>query len=206
VAASTVGWMSRSASDRTETGEIGDADLVLIRRVARGDRDALAALYQRHGGSALALARRMLGDGEAAEEVVQDVFVAVWRRAATFRPEASGPRTWLFAIVRNRSIDELRRRSGAPQRALDDAQPPALDNDPWPEIWKRHCGDALRTALAALPAEQREAIELGFYGGLSHSQIAERLGLPLGTVKKRVRSGLKRLRVALDDRFAESLP
>lgn len=93
MAASTVGWMSRSASDRTETGEIGDADLVLIRRVARGDRDALAALYQRHGGSALALARRMLGDGEAAEEVVQDVFVAVWRRAATFRPEASGPRT-----------------------------------------------------------------------------------------------------------------
>lgn len=184
--------------------EIGDADLVLMRRMARGDRHALAMFYERHGGVALALARRMLNDFDAAEEAVQDAFVSVWRRAATFRSGAAAPRTWLLTIMRNRCIDELRRRSGAPRLSLDDAQPSAIENDPWPEIWKRHCADAVRAALDALPSEQREVIELGFYGGYSHSQIAERLATPLGTVKKRMRSGLKRLRAALDERFAGS--
>ncbi len=188
----------------TETTEAGDADLRLMLDIAAGDRNALAQLYERHGGVALAYARRMLDDADDAEEAVQDAFVSVWRRAASFRSEGAAPRTWLLTIVRNRCIDELRRRRGEPSRALDDAQPPQFENELWPEIWKRHCADAVRAALTSLPAEQRDAIELGFFGGYSHSQIAERLALPLGTIKKRIRSGLKALRVKLDDRFARS--
>jgi RNA polymerase sigma-70 factor (ECF subfamily) len=188
----------------TETTEAGEADLRLMLDIAAGDRNALAHLYERHGGVALAYARRMLDDADDAEEAVQDAFVSVWRRAASFRPEGAAPRTWLLTIVRNRCIDELRRRRGETSRALDDAQPPHFENELWPEIWKRHCADAVRAALTSLPAEQRDVIELGFFGGYSHSQIAERLALPLGTIKKRIRSGLKALRVKLDDRFARS--
>jgi RNA polymerase sigma-70 factor (ECF subfamily) len=189
-----------------EISEIGDADVSYMRRMARGDSHALSSLYQRHGGVALALAERMLGGRDAAEDAVQDAFVALWRHAGAYRAGGAAPRTWLLTIVRNRCIDELRRRSGGLQRVdLDEAQPYAIERDPWPEIWKRHCGDALRGALADLSREQREVIELGFFSGHSHAQIAERLGAPLGTVKKRMRTGLKRLRAALDDRFAESI-
>jgi RNA polymerase sigma-70 factor (ECF subfamily) len=186
--------------------EDGAADFVLMQRIAGGERNALAALYARHGGVAFAFARRMLADDHDAEEAVQDAFVSVWRRAGSFRSDAAAPRTWLLAIVRNRCIDSLRRRRGdAAIAPLDEAQPEAFDNELWPEIWKRHCGAAVRAALGALPPEQREVIELGFYGGYSHSQIAERLALPLGTLKKRMRSGLKRLREALDESYSRSV-
>ena len=157
-------------------------------------------------GVALALARRTLGDAADAEEAVQDAFVSVWRRAGTFRAGAAAPRTWLLTIVRNRCIDELRRRRGDQQLSLDDAPPSAVENELWPEIWKRHCGNEVRAALDALPQEQRDVIELGFFAGYSHAQIAEKLAAPLGTVKKRMRSGLKRLRVELDDRYLRAIP
>ncbi len=192
----------RKSDDRVN--EIGDADLILMRRMARGERTALASLYERHGSVALALAARMLGENDAAEEVVQDAFVSLWRHAGDFQAGRAAPRTWLLTIVRNRCIDELRRRPAAPRIALDDAQPAAIEGDPWPEIWKRHCGSILREALEELPNEQRDVIELGFFGGLSHAQIAERVDAPLGTIKKRMRSGLKRLRGALDMSYAES--
>jgi RNA polymerase sigma-70 factor (ECF subfamily) len=181
-------------------------DATLMVRMGHGERRALAALYERHGGVALSLARRMLGSPEAAEDAVQDSFVALWRRASTFRPGAASPRTWLLTIVRNRCIDVLRRGDAHVNRnvSLEDAQPQAIDSDPWPELWKQHCGEAVRSALAMLPPEQRTVIELGFYGGFSHAQIAERLDAPLGTVKKRMRTGLKRMRAALDERFAEA--
>jgi RNA polymerase sigma-70 factor (ECF subfamily) len=114
------------------------------------------------------------------------------------------PRTWLLTIVRNRCIDELRRRRGEPIHSLDDMQPAAIETELWPEIWKRHCADAVRVALDRLPAEQRQVIDLGFFGGYSHSQIADRLSIPLGTIKKRMRSGLKTLRLVLDEQFARS--
>jgi RNA polymerase sigma-70 factor (ECF subfamily) len=185
-------------------GEDGAADLILMRRIADGERNALAALYARHGGVALAFARRMLSDADDAEEAVQDAFVSVWRRAGTFRSEAAAPRTWILSIVRNRCIDTLRRRRGDTTAPLDETQPEAFENELWSEIWKRQCGAAVRSALGSLPPEQREVIELGFYGGYSHSQIAERLALPLGTLKKRMRSGLKRLRDVLDESYSWS--
>jgi RNA polymerase sigma-70 factor (ECF subfamily) len=189
---------------RDEFDEVVTSDLVLMRRMAQGDRHALATMYDRHAGAAFALARRMLGDAADAEEAVQDAFVALWRHAATFHDGGAAPRTWLFTIVRNRCIDELRRRRGEAARAPDDAPLASLASDLWPEIWKRHCGGVVRGALANLPPDQRDVIELGFYGGLSHSQIAERLGQPLGTIKKRMRSGLKRMRAMLDERYAGS--
>jgi RNA polymerase sigma-70 factor (ECF subfamily) len=179
-------------------------DIVLMRRMAAGERNALGTLYERHAGVAFAFARRMLADADDAEEAVQDAFLALWRRAETFRPGGAAPRAWLLAIVRNRCIDQLRRRRGETNQSLEDAQASASVNELWPEIWKRHCGDVVRAALAALSPEQREVIELGFYSGLSHSQIATRLDVPLGTVKKRMRGGLKRLRLALDERYARS--
>ncbi len=199
--------VDREKAVERHENEIGSSDLVLMRSMARGERSALSSFYERYGGLALTLALRMLGDVDGAEEAVQDAFVAVWRRAADFRPDAAAPRTWLLAIVRNRCIDELRRRPG-PTRALplDEAQPPAIEGDPWPDIWKRHCGEALRAALRELPNEQRNVIELGFFGGLSHAQIAERVDAPLGTVKKRMRTGLRRLRLALDASYADALP
>jgi len=196
--------MDRGTLTVTDENEVGNADLVLMRRMAAGERQALTTFYERHGGVALAYARRMLSDADDAEEVVQDAFVSVWRRSATFRPEAATPRTWLLTIVRNRCIDELRKRRGEATYSLGDVQPVAFENELWPEIWKRHCADAVRAALTNLTPEQREVIDLGFFGGYSHSQIAERLGTPLGTIKKRMRSGLKQLRVALDDRFERS--
>jgi len=184
--------------------EDGAADRILMRRIADGERNALDALYARHGGVALAFARRMLQDEHDAEEAVQDAFVSVWRRAGTFRSDASAPRTWLLSIVRNRCIDTLRRRRGDATTPLDETQPEAFEHELWPEIWKRQCGAAVRSALGSLPPEQREAIELGFYGGYSHSQIAQHLSVPLGTLKKRMRSGLKRLRDVLDESYSRS--
>jgi RNA polymerase sigma-70 factor (ECF subfamily) len=185
--------------------DIGDADVVLMRAIARGERSAFAALYDRHAAVALALARRMLGATEMAEDVVQDGFLTIWRKARDFRSDEASPRTWLLTIVRNRCIDEVRRRARAQRGGmLSDAQPSAIDDDPWPEIWKRHCGDVVRDALGTLSPEQRTAIELAFYGGLTHNEIAERLDAPLGTIKKRVRSGLQRLRSRLDQGYAET--
>jgi len=183
----------------------GLADEHLMQRMAGGDRHALDAFYSRHGGLAFALALRMIGERDSAQDVVQEAFVALWRRAADFDAARCAPRTWLTSIVRNRCIDELRRRAIVAKRLTElDAQPAALDYDPWPETWKRACGAAIRGALARLPPEQREVVELGFYSGLSHAQIADRVGAPLGTVKKRMRTGLKRLRAQLDTSFYES--
>jgi RNA polymerase sigma-70 factor (ECF subfamily) len=148
----------------------------------------------------------MLGATETAEDIVQDGFLTIWRKARDFRPDGASPRTWLLTIVRNRCIDEIRRRARSARSGTSaDAQPSAIDDDPWPEIWKRHCGDVVRDALAMLSAEQRTAIELAFFGGLTHNEIAERLDAPLGTIKKRVRSGLQRMRARLDQGYAETL-
>jgi RNA polymerase sigma-70 factor (ECF subfamily) len=192
--------MDRSGPIRADVG-----DDVLMQRMARGDRRALDALYARHGGLACALATRMIGERSAAEDVVQDAFVAVWRRAAEFDRNRCAPRTWLLAIVRNRCVDELRRRATVVKRTAElDDQPAALEDEPWPQAWKQTCGAAIRAALAELPPEQREVVELGFYGDLTHAQIATRIGAPLGTVKKRMRTGLRRLRTLLDTLFYES--
>ena len=183
-----------------------EEDAVAIRAMAHGRRDALASLYERHGKLAYAFALRTVGDSAAADEIVQDSFIALWRSAGTYRADRCSPRTWIMTIVRNRSIDELRRRRREPIRGeLSPNQPGTIENDPWPETWKAHCGEAIRGALEGLAPEQRRVVELGFFGGLSHAEIAQRLGAPLGTIKKRMRSGLQRLRVSLHDAYNDSI-
>jgi RNA polymerase sigma-70 factor (ECF subfamily) len=171
------------------------ADNDLIAAVARGDHPALLALYDRHGRIAYCLARRILGDAGEAEEAVQDAYLRLWRRAATFDASRGGARSWLLTIVHHCAIDLLRRRAGAPPVVadLDEIADRRSVPDAWTEVSMRIERDRVRTAVETLPWEQRRAVEMAFFDGLTHREIAERDGLPLGTVKGRLRLGLKRL-------------
>jgi RNA polymerase sigma-70 factor (ECF subfamily) len=176
-------------------------DRELLAAVARGDRAAFGALYDRYAPFALGLATRVVGDRGTAEEVVQDAFISAWRRAATYQPARGEPRAWLLSIVHHRAIDRLRGATGRARLERIDGSPAAEPVDPgdvWNETLATLTRQQITSALAQLPADQRQAIELAFFGGLTHVEIAERTGLPLGTVKGRVRLGLRRLRVLLE--------
>jgi RNA polymerase sigma-70 factor (ECF subfamily) len=173
-------------------------DRALLEQIARGDTAALGVLYDRYGSLAFGLAMRILRDPGLAEEVVQDAFLNAWRRAASYRPDRGEPRTWLLSIVHHRAIDRLRGAAG--QRSeldIADAPEPIDRADVWGETWAGLEREAILSALAGLPEEQRVAIELAFFGGLTHAEVAERLGDPLGTVKGRIRLGLTKLRTVL---------
>jgi RNA polymerase sigma-70 factor (ECF subfamily) len=167
----------------------------LIAAVARGDHPALLALYDRHGRVAYGLAYRILGEAGAAEEAVQDAFLRVWRRAATFDPARGVVRSWLLTIVHHCAIDLLRRRASAPPvvAGLDEIAERQAVPDAWGDVVGRLERDRVRSAVATLPGDQRRAIEMAYFDGLTHREIAERDGLPLGTVKGRLRLGLRRL-------------
>ncbi len=174
----------------------GDGDL--LARLEARDESALAALYDRHGAYANAIALRILGLPEEAEEVIQDVFWRLWK--GNIRYDASRGRfsTWLYAMTRNRSIDRLRARRRQP--ATDPM--PETPVFPAPEDPEEDAGAAQKrrqvlAALSALPDEQRRAIELCFYQGLTHREAAQRLKEPLGTVKGRVKLAMNKLRVSL---------
>lgn len=175
--------------------DLGPGDDELIAAVAREDHPALLALYDRHGRVAYGLAYRILGDAGAAEEAVQDAYLRVWRRAATFDTSRGGVRSWLLTIVHHCAIDLLRRRSGAPPvvAGLNEIADRRSVPDAWSEVSGRMESERVRTAVETLPGEQRRAIEMAFFDGLTHREIAERDGLPLGTVKGRMRLGLRRL-------------
>jgi RNA polymerase sigma-70 factor (ECF subfamily) len=163
----------------------------LLRRTADGDRKALGELFDRFAGFANGLALRILRDRREAEDVVQEVFLQVWRQAERFDAARGTPAAWIGTITRTRALDRLRRRA-ARREEPSEAAPAAASAAPAAE-------DALavRAALAALPNDQRREIELAYYEGLTQSEIAQRLGEPLGTVKTRIRSGMMRLREAL---------
>ena len=174
----------------------------LVREVAGGSSDALGHLYDRHAAKVYGLARRVLVKSEDAEEVVQDVFAQVWRDASRYRPEKATVVGWLVMLARARAIDRLRARRARPDqdRGLDPT--PALakaSTGATPEGVSISAEDARRVkgALAALPEPSRTLVELAYYEGLSHSEIADRTGTPLGTVKTRLRSAMATLRGAL---------
>ncbi|HEV8637931.1 MAG TPA: sigma-70 family RNA polymerase sigma factor [Chloroflexota bacterium] len=173
-------------------------DRALLEQIARGDTAALGFLYDRYAALAFGLAMRILRDPGVAEEVVQDAFLAAWRRSASYRPDRGEPRTWFLSIVHHRAIDRVRGAAG--QRAeVDLADLPELVDraDVWRETRAGLEREAILAALTGLPEEQRVAIELAFFGGLTHAEIAERLGEPLGTIKGRMRLGLLKLRTVL---------
>lgn len=176
----------------------GAEDQLVAQRLADGDDSALAELYDRHGRTAFSLAYRIVGDAETAEEVVQEVFLAVWRRAGSYRPERGSVRAWLLTAVRNRGIDVLRARQSRPRTTVIDDLPLAAPDDPAQLALSRATADSVRAAVAKLPKDQRTAVELAYFAGLSYPEIAARLGVPLGTIKSRLRLALERLRGQLE--------
>jgi RNA polymerase sigma-70 factor (ECF subfamily) len=182
------------------SGALGAAtdcdDDTLVRRLADGQPDALGPLYARHARFVFNVAAQTL-DRPAAEEIVQDVFLTVWRRAEQFDPARGSFRTWIHRIAQTRVLNELRRRGRRPRIEPDREgapEPPDPDPDPAEIVWLDDRRAAVRAALADLPAHQRQVITRAFFDGLSYQQVASALDLPLGTTKTRIRAGLQRLR------------
>jgi RNA polymerase sigma factor (sigma-70 family) len=176
-------------------------DAALVARVARGDADALGELYAKHGRVAFVVAHRVVDSAEAAEEVVQDAFQAVWRSARSYASDRGSVRTWLLTIARNAAIDWRRGKGSRMQR---DAPLKVAEELPGDErvderVTIRLRDGRVRAAVLALPDEQRQVLDLAFWGGLSQSEISARTGIPLGTVKSRVRLAMAKLRDGLAD-------
>jgi RNA polymerase sigma-70 factor, ECF subfamily len=178
-------------------------DSILVQRTAAGDSDALMVLHKRYANLVYSMAWRVLQDVSLAEEVTQDVFVKLWRQGQSYDPARGRFSAWLLSVTRFAAIDRLRREGRRPlpvEMAAGAAdEPEALDNllKTDHESWER--GQHLRLLLEQLPAEQRQVVELAYFGGLTHSELAAHLGLPLGTVKGRLRLGLVRLRALWSD-------
>ena len=172
-------------------------DVELIIRIARGDRNAVAELYDRHAPVMAALAQRMLRDKQEAEDLLHDVFVEAWQRAGEYDPEHSSVCGWLLVRLRSRCLDRIRWRSrrcshsGRPMDAVDATMPPSQA-----ELFDTH---RVLDALSELDAAQRRVLELTYFQGLSSTEVAARLDIPVGTVKSRVSAGLARLRKVLSD-------
>ncbi len=180
------------------------SDEALVALVARGDEDALAELYDRVGRIAYGLALRVLRDERHAEDAVQEAFLQVWRSAATFRAERAKASTWILTLVHRRAVDLVRREERRQADPLTDESAAAAAPEETDEAaWLRFERERVQAALKQLPDVQREALELAYYGGFSQSELAERLGVPLGTIKSRMFAGLARLRELLDDSTQE---
>ena len=166
------------------------SDGELIQLAATGDRAALEELYARYARPVLGLALRRLGDRGRAEDAVQETFVSIWRAAKSYRPERGPGAPWIYAVARNAIVDRSRAKSETPIEVPDEASvesgPDIRAEQSWTQ-WRVH------RALEELPEREREVIELAYWRGFSQSEVAESLGIPLGTVKTRTRSGLQRL-------------
>ncbi|MGH2587900.1 MAG: sigma-70 family RNA polymerase sigma factor [Dehalococcoidia bacterium] len=159
--------------------------------------ESIDALYARYGRIAFALAYRVLGNPESAEDIVQEAFLAVWQNGGSYRPNAGSVRNWLLAVVRNRAIDALRATRSRPKvvARLEEIAPiPARDGDPAEHVLRRMQAATVRDAIARLPALQRQTVEMTFFWGFSYSEVATQMDTPLGTVKSRMRLALDRLR------------
>jgi RNA polymerase sigma-70 factor (ECF subfamily) len=187
---------------------VSASDGELLDGIAALDEDALGALYDRYGGGAFALAYRLLGDRGAAEEIVQEAFLSVWRRSSTFDVERGSVKGWLMTIVRNAAIDRRRGRFRYQQGEvdIDDIAYRLAGDDVWDDVSRALDRQNVRRALDELPVEQRETLELAYFAGLTQMEIAERTGEPLGTVKSRVRLGLRRLERSLAAMGASGRP
>jgi RNA polymerase sigma factor (sigma-70 family) len=186
----------RSERSQTTARELAHlSDEAVIALVARSDEQALAELYRRFGRLAYGLAFRILRDDALAQDAVQEAFLGVWRAAGRFTAERAKPSTWLLTLVHRRAVDLVRRE----QRRRTEPLQPETEQATADEAELATQRQTIREALRQLPAEQREAIELAYYGGYTQSELAERLGEPLGTIKSRMFTGLARLREHLGE-------
>ncbi|MFZ1880465.1 MAG: sigma-70 family RNA polymerase sigma factor [Gaiellaceae bacterium] len=173
-------------------------DEEVLERIARADEAALAEAYDRFGRVAYGLAVRILRDAALAEDAVQDAFLAVWRTAVSFDPSRGTASTWIMTLVHRRAVDVVRREDRRRAQPLDDA-PQGTGETTDEQAAVREQRRKVQAALAQLSPDQREALELAYYGGLSQSELAERLGVPVGTVKSRMFAALAKLRDLLGD-------
>ena len=184
-------------------------DEELLAAIQQGDEGALAELYDRYGRLAFGLAYRILGERGTAEDVVQEAYLAVWRRSTSFRADRGSARAWLMSIVHNAAIDRRRGRFKREQEAvpIDDLafMLETGADDAFAVVSEQIEAEQIRTALGSLPTEQREAIELAYFGGFTQQEISDRTGTPLGTVKSRMRLGFLKLRSLLADSMGRGL-
>jgi RNA polymerase sigma-70 factor (ECF subfamily) len=179
-----------------QLAHLSDEALVLL--AARSEEPALAELYDRYGRTAYGLALRILRDPALAEDAVQEAFLAVWRTASRFVPEKAKASTWILTLAHRRAVDIVRREQRRRADTLENAPEPAVegvDEDAFLRLQR----ERVQSMLRVLPDAQREALELAYYGGLSQSELAERLGQPLGTIKSRMFSGLSRMRELMEE-------
>jgi RNA polymerase sigma-70 factor (ECF subfamily) len=193
--------------DRDSTAEL-EAEIALLKRIGQGDRQSFEQLYERFSGVLFSTAYRVLNNQEAAEDVLQDVFVQIWEKAPLYDPARGKPLTWAVTLTRNKSIDRLRsvqRRN----RLHDDVEKQAAtveqfdDRSSLDAVNGVERAQMIRAAIGKLSAEQRQAIELAFFSGLTQTEIAERLNEPLGTIKARIRRGMMRLREVIEPQMEE---
>jgi RNA polymerase sigma-70 factor (ECF subfamily) len=171
------------------------SDEALIAAFQQRQLAALEEFYDRHHGVAMAIAYRVLEDREVAEDVLQEAFLAAWRQADTFRPERGSARSWFLSIVRHRAIDVTRGRAYARERiSLDALKLEPRYPDAWQQVGLNLERERVKEAVETLPPEQSEAVMLAYFGGFTHPEIAQRTGVPLGTVKGRLRLALQKLR------------
>ena len=188
------GLRALTGKSATEGDLAAIADEALLALVSRGDDLALAELYDRYGRAAYGLALRVLRDAALAEDAVQDAFLTVWRTAGSFLVERSKPSTWILTLAHRRAVDIVRReerRRASPLEAFETPDPGSATDE---QAALRDRRRLVQQALQQLPDEQREALELAYYGGFTQSELAERLSVPLGTIKSRMFVGLRRLR------------
>ncbi len=181
------------------------AEAALLARIRDRDERAIEQLYERYSGPLYSLAYQVTRSDRFAQDVVQEVFVAVWKDAARFDPTRGALGPWLFSLARHKAIDLVRREANVRRHTADvdlsfEEAPDDVDREAWLNLRR----DRVRAAVAELPDLQREALELAFFSGLTHVEVAERLGIPLGTAKTRIRSALLRLRDRLGDTLSES--
>jgi RNA polymerase sigma-70 factor (ECF subfamily) len=188
-------------------------DEVLIGRLAAGDTAALSLLYDRYAGAVFSLVARILGDRQVAEDLLQEVFVRVWQRAGTYQGARGKPLTWVLGIAHNLAIDEVRRRRRRPLEADERDEEgqlvafqalPSDESGPAEQAWERLRREQILAALEQLPPAQRILIELAYFEGYTQSQLATRLGEPLGTIKTRMRLAVQKLRELLRDLAVEA--
>jgi RNA polymerase sigma-70 factor (ECF subfamily) len=185
-----------------------EADAQLAHRIRAGDTEALGELYDRYASTAIGVALRVVGDREEAEDVVHDAFVAVWRKIDRFDADRGSLRAWLMTVVRNRAIDRIRARR--PGMDLEDADERSLlrtgPNPTWEAALRQTSATEVRSAMAALPEEQRRAVELAYFEGYTYREVADLTGVPPGTANGRLRLALGKLRDSLAGTAGAPLP
>src|ERR671932_428687 len=172
------------------------ADEDLISLIEAGDAEAFSTLYERHTRAVYSLAYRMMGERQAAEDLTQDAFIKVWRNAASYRVERGSVRTWVLSVVHNRGIDQLRSQASRrrTQDKIEASAPRSQPSEAFAETWRNSRRAQVRGALKTLTSAKLKILELAYFSGYTHLEISELLSLPLGTVKGRMRLGLKKMR------------